>query len=105
MWYIFPQIKGLGKSELSKKFAISSREEAHAYLEHPILGARLRECTGLVLNIHGRSIEKIFGDPDYLKFRSSMTLFVRIASDKSIFMNAIEKYYGGKFDPLTVERL
>lgn len=105
MWYIFPQIKGLGKSALSKKFAISSREEAEAYLEHPILGARLKECTELVLNIHGRSVESIFGCPDYLKFRSSMTLFAKISSDKSVFMNALEKYYGGKSDPLTIERL
>jgi uncharacterized protein (DUF1810 family) len=105
MWYIFPQFKGLGKSELSKEFAISSRGEAEAYLEHPVLGARLKECTDLVLKIHNRSIKEIFGYPDDLKFRSSMTLFAIISFEKNIFRDAIDRYYEGKLDQLTVEAL
>jgi uncharacterized protein (DUF1810 family) len=105
IWFIFPQIKGLGHSPTAQKFAISSREEAEAYLGHPILGPRLRECTRLVNLIRGRSIGEIFGYPDDLKFRSCMTLFARVSPDNQIFIDALEKYCGGKFDPLTLERL
>jgi uncharacterized protein (DUF1810 family) len=105
IWFIFPQIKGLGFSATANRFAISSREEAAAYLEHPILGPRLRECTRLVTLVKGRSLDQIFGYPDDLKFRSCMTLFAHVAADKQIFLEALEKYCGGEFDGLTLERL
>ena len=105
MWFIFPQIKGLGHSPTAQKFAISSREEAEAYLGHSILGPRLRECTRLVNRIDGRSIGEIFGNPDDLKFRSCMTLFANATQDNQIFMDALQKYCGGRFDPLTLGRL
>lgn len=105
MWFIFPQIKGLGQSALAIKFAISSRAEAKAYLNHPVLGPRLRECTRLVLKSPMCSIEQIFNYPDDLKFHSSMTLFVEVAADKQDFVEAIERFYAGKFDRLTIEQL
>ena len=105
MWFIFPQIKGLGQSPLALRYAISSREEADAYLRHSILGPRLQESTRLVNLTEGRSIEQIFGYPDNLKFRSCMTLFAHVTADNKVFMDALQKYYGGKFDPLTLERL
>jgi len=105
MWFIFPQIQGLGHSPLAIKFAISGREEASAYLAHPVLGPRLRECTELVNRLEGRSIEQILGYPDDLKFRSSMTLFARCAAENKLFEAALEKYFDGKPDPLTLERL
>jgi uncharacterized protein (DUF1810 family) len=105
MWFIFPQIKGLGYSATAARFAISSREEGVAYLEHPILGPRLRECTRLVTLVEGRSLEQIFGSPDDLKFRSSMTLFAHVTDDNQVFLDALEKYCGGEFDRLTLERL
>jgi len=105
IWFIFPQIQGLGHSPTARRFAISSREEAEAYLGHPILGPRLRECTLLVNLVEGRSIGEIFGYPDDLKFRSCMTLFAQVSPDNQIFIDALEKYCGGKFDPLTLERL
>lgn len=105
MWYIFPQIKGLGISATAKMYAISSKEEARAYSNHPILGLRLRECTQLVLNVEGRSAEEIFDYPDFLKFRSCMTLFEQFATDQNIFHDAILKYFDGKPDQLTLEIL
>jgi uncharacterized protein (DUF1810 family) len=105
MWFIFPQIKGLGQSALATKFAISSRAEAKAYLNHPVLGSRLRECTRLVLKSPMHSIEQIFAYPDDLKFHSSMTLFAEAAADKQDFIDAIERFYAGKFDRLTIEQL
>jgi uncharacterized protein (DUF1810 family) len=105
MWFIFPQIQGLGYSSTAQKFAISSLQEAKAYLDNPILGARLRECCRLVNQVEGRSIEGIFGYPDDLKFRSSMTLFAHAASDNRIFRDALEKYCNGERDALTIERL
>jgi uncharacterized protein (DUF1810 family) len=105
MWYVFPQFKGLGKSDLATKFAISSGEEAESYLEHPLLGPRLRDCTQLVTKIQGRSIDEIFGYPDTLKFQSSMTLFAHVAADKQIFMDALNKFYAGESDRSTVARL
>ena len=105
MWFIFPQIQGLGYSPLARKFAISSVGEAKAYLEHAILGARLRECCRLVNQVEGRSIEEIFGYPDDLKFRSSMTLFAHATSDDQIFRDALKKYCNGEDDPSTLERL
>jgi uncharacterized protein (DUF1810 family) len=105
IWFIFPQIKGLGHSPMAQKFAISSRDEAAAYLAHPILGPRLRECTELVNFIKGQSIGEIFGNPDDLKFRSCMTLFAHVTKDNQIFVDALQKYCGGNFDSLTLERL
>lgn len=105
MWFIFPQIGGLGRSETARAFAISSREEAAAYLAHPVLGPRLRECTRLVNLVEGRSAEDIFGRPDDLKFRSSMTLFAHAAPDNQVFIDALRKYFDGAFDPMTLERL
>jgi uncharacterized protein (DUF1810 family) len=105
MWFVFPQIQGLGHSPMAERFAISSLEEAEAYLANPILGARLRECTQLVNNIEGRSISEIFGYPDDMKFRSSMTLFARATTDNKVFQEALRKYFGGEGDSATVERL
>jgi len=105
MWYVFPQIEGLGQSAMAQKYAISSVEEAAEYLNHPELGKRLRECTRLVTAINDRSIEDIFGYPDYLKFHSSMTLFAHATKDNQVFMEALRKYYRSEFDQRTVERL
>jgi uncharacterized protein (DUF1810 family) len=103
MWFIFPQLRGLGSSPMAAKFGISSRLEAEAYLRHPVLGPRLEECTRLVNLIEGRSIEQIFGYPDNLKFRSSMTLFRLTAGDNRIFSYALEKYFEGEADPRTAD--
>lgn len=105
IWFIFPQLRGLGSSAMATAFGISSRREAEAYLKHPILGPRLRECTRLVNLVEGRAIDQIFGYPDDLKFRSSMTLFAGAASDNQVFKEALQKYFGGEPDPLTLERL
>jgi uncharacterized protein (DUF1810 family) len=105
MWYVFPQMKGLGYSPTSLRFAIASREEAGAYLEHPILGARLKECTQLVLLIDGLSIRDIFGYPDYLKFHSCMTLFAQVTAKERVFKEALDKYFGGELDRATLDRL
>ena len=102
MWYIFPQIKGLGRSATADRFAITSRNEAQAYLQHPILGPRLRECTRLVNLIDGRSLHEIFGSPDDLKFRSSMTLFAHATAENREFLYALEKYFASEFDPATL---
>ena len=105
MWFIFPQIKGLGHSELASRFAISSLREADAYLKHQILGPRLKECTRLVNLVEERSIDQIFGNPDDLKFRSSMTLFAQATPDNQVFNEALRKYFGGERDHSTLERL
>lgn len=107
MWFIFPQLRGLGHSQMAIRFAISSRGEAEAYLKHPVLGPRLRECTRLVMLVEGRSIDQIFGYPDDLKFRSSMTLFASIASasEGEIFKDALQKGFAGEWDRLTIELL
>jgi len=105
MWFIFPQVMGLGSSPLARKFAISSLAEAAAYLQHPILGPRLIECTRLVNLIEGRPIQQIFGYPDDLKFRSSMTLFAHAAGENQLFVDALQKYFKGEFDPTTLARL
>jgi uncharacterized protein (DUF1810 family) len=98
MWFIFPQIRGLGSSAMADRFGISSRQEAEAYLKHPVLGPRLLECTRLVNLVEGRSIEDIFGYPDNLKFRSSVTLFRMAAPSNQVFQEALEKYFGGEAD-------
>jgi uncharacterized protein (DUF1810 family) len=105
MWFIFPQIEGLGESYTSRKFAVASREEAEAYLEHPILGPRLRECTRLVCLLEGRSARQVFGYPDDMKFRSCMTLFANATHDNAVFIEALQKYFEGEFDDLTLEVL
>jgi uncharacterized protein (DUF1810 family) len=117
MWFVFPQLKGLGSSATSRHYSIGSLEEARAYLAHAVLGPRLRDCTGLVNRTEGRSIEAIFGYPDYLKFRSCMTLFAhaaaaaarvgdaRGAADAQPFREALEKYFAGEGDALTLELL
>jgi uncharacterized protein (DUF1810 family) len=105
IWFIFPQIKELGQSWMSQRYAISSLTEAQAYLQHPVLGPRLRECTQLVNSVKGRSIEEILGDIDAMKFRSSMTLFANAADDSQIFLDALQQYFSGEFDPLTIQRL
>ena len=90
---------------MAQRYAIASRAEAEAYLHHPILGPRLRECTRLVIAVEGRSIEEILGSPDDLKFRSSMTLFAHATPDNQIFLDGLAKYFGGEEDPRTLERL
>ena len=102
MWFIFPQCAGLGDSEMSRRFAIRSREEALAYLEHPLLGARLRTCTQEVLNIRERSVAGIFGHPDDLKFHSSMTLFAQVDAADSLFQQALNQYFHGILDDWTL---
>ena len=108
MWFIFPQIQGLGSSAMAARYAISSLEEAHAYLEHPVLGQRLRECTGIVVALQERTADEIFGYPDNLKFHSSMTLFAQaaaISEEDLIFSQALDKYFSGREDPATMQRL
>ena len=105
MWFIFPQIRGLGRSSVSMEYAISGRPEAQAYLLHPILGPRLKECTRLVLLVEGRSVADIVGSPDDMKFSSSMTLFAQVSSADDIFEKALQKYFAGVPDRLTLDRL
>ena len=105
MWFIFPQIKGLGHSAMAQKYAISSLAEARAYLEHPLLGPRLHECSRLMAAVDGHSIDDIFGFPDNLKFHSSMTLFASATPDNQAFKDCLHKYFSGKPDPSTLERL
>ena len=105
MWFVFPQLRGLGSSPTAVRYGIGSIDEARAYLAHPLLGPRLRECARLVAAIDGRSAEDVFGRPDDLKLRSSMTLFSRAADDNRDFVAVLEKFYGGEEDPATVARL
>lgn len=105
MWFVFPQIKGLGFSSSSLRYGISGREEAQAYLCHPVLGPRLRECAKLVNAIEDRTIGQIFFHPDYLKFRSCMTLFSEATPDNEEFLLALGKYFSGQPDPATLARL
>ena len=105
MWFIFPQIAGLGQSPVSIRFAIASLDEAEAYLAHPVLGARLRECARLTLDVEGRNARDIFGSIDEMKFRSSMTLFARAAPDEDVFQRCIDKYFAGSPDPATLAKV
>ena len=109
IWFIFPQMRGLGRSPQSAHFGIGSLEEAVAYLRHPVLGPRLGRCTRLVTLVEGRTIRQILGAPDDLKFRSSMTLFAHAAADAAMdptdFNDAMKKYFNSEPDPLTVELL
>ena len=104
IWFVFPQVAGLGSSPRSVHFAIRSREEAEAYLAHAVLGVRLREVTDLVLKVEGRSAHDVFGDPDDMKFRSSMTLFDAVSSN-DIFAAALDKYFAGERDARTLSIL
>jgi uncharacterized protein (DUF1810 family) len=105
MWFVFPQIAGLGQSPTAIKFAISSPEEASAFLSHPVLGPRLSECAALTLSVEGRTARQIFGPIDEMKFRSSMTLFARIAPEAAVFRQCLDKYFGGAPDPATLAKL
>ena len=105
MWFVFPQWKGLGSSAVAQRFGIGSRAEAEAYLVHPVLGERLRECTRLVNAVEGRTASDIFGYPDDLKFRSSMTLFAAVTAAETVFREALEKYFAGAGDGLTEAKL
>ena len=106
MWFVFPQLAGLGHSPMAQRYAIASLDEARAYLAHPVLGPRLVECTGLVNAVTGRSVHEIFGSPDDMKFRSSMTLFARAAGpDQVVFSEALSRYFGGAEDQRTVDLL
>jgi len=105
MWFVFPQIAGLGSSEMSRQFAISSLDEAIAYLEHPVLGPRLKECSELVIQAQTQDAELIFGGIDAQKLHSSMTLFLRAAPDEPLFKQVLDKFFGGQVDSATEERL
>jgi uncharacterized protein (DUF1810 family) len=105
IWFIFPQMKGLGHSSQSEFYGIGSLDEAAAYARHLQLGPRLVQCTQLVNQVEGRTIREILGSPDDLKFRSSMTLFARAAEDATVFNDALKKYFNGQSDPLTLALL
>jgi len=105
MWFVFPQIVGLGHSPMAQHYAIQNLAEARAYLAHPVLGARLRECCQAVMDVDGKSAHDIFGSPDDLKFRSSLTLFAHAAPDEALFHGLLKKYYAGEEDALTLEKL
>ena len=105
MWYIFPQIDGLGFSSMSKLYAIKSRAEAQAYLEHPVLGPRLLECANILLKLEGRSASEIFSSPDDIKLRSSMTLFAAVQTQQPAFSRVLDKCFQGQRDTRTIELL
>ena len=105
MWFVFPHLRGLGRSETARHYGIASRDEAAAYLAHPTLGARLRECVELVLAVQGRTAHEIFGSPDDLKLRSCLTLFREIDGEAGPFGRALARYYDGRPDPMTLQLL
>jgi uncharacterized protein (DUF1810 family) len=105
MWFVFPQIAGLGFSAMALRYAIESPDEARAYLAHPVLGPRLRGCVGLVLAVENRDAHTIFGTPDDMKFHSSLTLFASIAPEEQVFREALTKYFGGKEDAATMAKI
>jgi uncharacterized protein (DUF1810 family) len=105
MWYIFPQYQGLGYSSTSQHYAIKSRDEARAYLDHPVLGPRLIECVRAVLDVKGRTAHEIFGSPDDLKLRSCATLFASVEPAGSVFEQLLDRYFQGRKDPRTLELL
>jgi len=105
MWFVFPQLRGLGYSATAHRYGLSGLDEARAYLQHAILGPRLVECTSLVNAVRGRSAHDIFGSPDDLKFRSSMSLFSRVPQASAVFQRALEQYFGGAPDPRTLQLL
>ncbi len=105
MWFVFPQLKGLGRSAMAQRYGLASRSEAQAYWRHPVLGHRLKECTELVLSVEGKSALRILGAPDDLKFHSSMTLFARVVPEEPVFQSALQKYFGGEDDARTLQLL
>ena len=105
MWFVFPQIAGLGQSAMSRRYAIASLHEAEEYLRHPILGPRLIECTRVLLGLQGLSAEQILGTIDAVKLRSSMTLFTRADPSNALFTRTLERYFGGTMDAATLRRL
>jgi uncharacterized protein (DUF1810 family) len=105
MWYVFPQLAGLGHSAMARKYALGSVAEARAYLADPLLGARLKECTRLLLDIRNRRIEEILGYPDDLKFRSCMTLCNALLPEESLYREALDRYFAGQADPRTLALL
>ena len=105
MWFVFPQIASLGQSATSRLYAIQSLDEARRYLAHPVLGTRYRECCQAVMNVRDRSAHDIFGAPDDMKFRSSLTLFAEAAPEEVLFQNLLEKYFGGDPDEGTLDLL
>ena len=105
MWFVFPQIAGLGRTANAQRYAIADLAEARAYLVHPVLGPRLTECARALLGVPGRTATDILGTPDDLKLRSSMTLFAHAADDPAVFRAVLDRYYGGEDDPATVQRL
>jgi uncharacterized protein (DUF1810 family) len=104
MWFVFPQLEGLGTSAMARHYGIASLEEARAYLAHPVLGPRLRECCALMLAVPQRSAHEILGSPDDLKFRSCLTLFTLAAPDEPLFRDCLDRFYGGQLDPRTEAR-
>ena len=105
MWFIFPQLKGLGSSPIARHYALESAAEGLDYWQHPVLGARLKKCTQLVLAQPNTSALDIFGTPDELKFKSCMTLFAKIAPEEPVFQQALAKFFNGKFDEATLKLL
>jgi uncharacterized protein (DUF1810 family) len=105
MWFVFPQIAGLGRSSIARFYAIGSLDEARAYVAHPVLGPRLIACVRTVNALEGRTAHAIFGSPDDLKLHSSLTLFARAAPEEPVFAEALAKYFGGRLDTLTLDRL
>jgi uncharacterized protein (DUF1810 family) len=105
MWFIFPQIEGLGHSAMAQRYAIRSADEAAAYLAHAVLGPRLRACAAAVASHHDRGVDEIFGHPDNLKFHSSMTLFADVAPHEAVFQTCLDQFFDGRADPATLARL
>lgn len=105
MWFVFPQLRALGRSATAQYYGLASRAEALAYWRHPQLGTRLKDCTALVLGVEERTAHQIFGGIDELKFRSCMTLFAQVAPEEPVFGQALQKYFGGVADPKTLELL
>jgi uncharacterized protein (DUF1810 family) len=105
MWFVFPQLRGLGRSATAERYGIASLAEARAYWRHPLLGARLKECSGLVLAVAGRTARQIMGPPDDLKLCSCMTLFEPAAPDEPVFGRVLDKYFGGERDAATLALL
>ena len=105
MWFIFPQIEGLSSSAMSRRFAIPSLDEADAYLDHSVLGPRLVQCTEFVIDTSGITVKQILGPTDNMKFRSCMTLFARTTASNKVFEDALQRYFSGRYDQLTLDRL
>lgn len=105
MWFIFPQLKGLGHSPIARHYGLDSRDEALSFWQHPILGPRLKECTQLVLAQNNATARDIFGSPDDLKFKSSLTLFAQVAPEEPVFKQALTRFFGGKLDESTLKLL